>query len=264
MKASNESQLQYEGDLFYLLLGSLHWIIDQGYYSLTMFNKGIIMVYRDLQDLYYLIAIDLSSNKLCGETPHVMGELTGLVLLNLFNNMLSGSIPSSLGNPSNLEALDLSLNSLSGKIPQQLAELIFLSLLRISHQSPFVPPSASDDDDQDSGFFGEFDWKVAVIGYGGELLAGVALGSTFSHEIFAWLKRRIREVVKAKKARPMRARPKKATWQLRNGGKRIKSFEELVQQAKSTDMKKFQFKLEILKNSPSEFNSPNEQGQLRK
>ena len=134
MKASNESQLQYEGDLFYLLLGSLHWIIDQGYYSLKMFNKGIIMVYRDLQDLYYLIAIDLSSNKLCGETPHVMGELTGLVLLNLFNNMLSGSIPSSLGNPSNLEALDLSLNSLSGKIPQQLAELIFLSLLRISHQ----------------------------------------------------------------------------------------------------------------------------------
>ena len=56
-------------------------------------------------------------------------------------------------------------------------------------ESPFVPPSASDDDDQDSGFFGEFDWKVAVIGYGGELLAGVALGSTFSHEIFAWLKR---------------------------------------------------------------------------
>ncbi|KHN34853.1 Receptor-like protein 12, partial [Glycine soja] len=158
MKASNESQLQYEGDLFYLLLGSLHWIIDQGYYSLKMFNKGIIMVYRDLQDLYYLIAIDLSSNKLCGETPHVMGELTGLVLLNLFNNMLSGSIPSSLGNPSNLEALDLSLNT-------------------------------SDEDDQDSGFFGEFDWKVAVIGYGGELLAGVALGSTFSHEIFAWLKR---------------------------------------------------------------------------
>ncbi|RZB57808.1 Receptor-like protein 9DC3, partial [Glycine soja] len=205
MKASNESQLQYEGDLFYLLLGSLHWIIDQGYYSLKMFNKGIIMVYRDLQDLYYLIAIDLSSNKLCGETPHVMGELTGLVLLNLFNNMLSGSIPSSLGNPSNLEALDLSLNSLSGKIPQQLAELIFLSLLRISHQfSTFQGTSfegnqglcgnqlvkkSSDEDDQDSGFFGEFDWKVAVIGYGGELLAGVALGSTFSHEIFAWLKR---------------------------------------------------------------------------
>ncbi|KAG4933959.1 hypothetical protein JHK87_047961 [Glycine soja] len=79
-----------------------------------------------------------------------------------------------------------------------------------------------------------------------------------------WNTERIREVVKAKKARPMRARPKKATWQLRNGGKRIKSFEELVQQAKSTDMKKFQFKLEILKNSPSEFNSPNEQGQLRK
>ncbi|KAG4958144.1 hypothetical protein JHK85_044524 [Glycine max] len=54
--------------------------------------------------------------------------------------------------------------------------------------SPFGPPSASDDG-QDSGFFIEFDWKVVLIGYGRELVAGVALGRTFSHEIFAWLKR---------------------------------------------------------------------------
>ncbi|KAG5106997.1 hypothetical protein JHK82_043967 [Glycine max] len=48
--------------------------------------------------------------------------------------------------------------------------------------SPFGPPSASDDG-QDSGFFIEFDWKVVLIGYGRELVAGMALGRTFSHEL---------------------------------------------------------------------------------
>ena len=35
--------------------------------------------------------------------------------------------------------------------------------------------------DQDSGFLGEFDGKVVLIGFGSGLLAGVTLGSSFSH-----------------------------------------------------------------------------------
>ncbi|XP_029128811.1 receptor-like protein 7 [Cajanus cajan] len=124
MIASNESQLQY-GDfptynLTNIRFNYLNWMNDIYPYTFTMSNKGVVMVYEDLQDFYTLLAIDLSSNKFCGDIPDVMGDLTGLVLLNLSNNMLSGSIPSSLGKLSNIEALDLSQNSLSGKIPQQL------------------------------------------------------------------------------------------------------------------------------------------------
>lgn len=35
--------------------------------------------------------------------------------------------------------------------------------------SPFAPPSISDDD-QEFGIFGEFDWKIVLIGYGVDLL----------------------------------------------------------------------------------------------
>jgi len=114
-------------------------------------------------------------------------------------------VETSLGKLSNLQALDLSLNSLSGKIPQQLEELTFLSYLNVSLNnlsgpipqnkqfatfegcsfegnqglcgnqlfkkceddagSPFAPPSATEDD-HDSGFYIEFDWRVVLIGYG--------------------------------------------------------------------------------------------------
>ena len=86
-----------------------------------------------------LIAIDLSSNKLCGEIPNVMGDLTGLGLLNLSNNMSSGSIPSSWGNLSNLQALNLSHNNLLGLFPQQLEELTFLSYFNVSFNNLSAP-----------------------------------------------------------------------------------------------------------------------------
>ncbi|RZB53707.1 receptor-like protein 6 [Glycine soja] len=228
MKSSNYSQLQYESYPPLKFVGSSTSMNVVFSYLFTMCNKGRVMVYANLREFYYLIAMDLSNNKFSGEIPDVMGDLIGLILLNLSNNMLSGNIPSSLGKLSNLEALDLSLNRLSGKIPQQLEELTFLSYMNVSFNnlsgpipqndqfdtfegssfegnqglcgnqllkkcdtdggSPFAPPSASDDD-QDSGLFGQFDWKVVLIGYGGGLLAGVALGRTFSQEIIEWLKR---------------------------------------------------------------------------
>ncbi|XP_047162687.1 receptor-like protein 7 [Vigna umbellata] len=231
MMASNESRLQYELHSNITLSGRVSWWSNGYSYSLTMFNKGSVLVYQNLQELYYLIAIDLSSNKFSGEIPVVMGDLTGLVFLNFSNNMLSGSIPSSLGKLSYLEALDLSFNRLSGNIPLQLEELTYLSYLNVSFNnlsghipqhnqfatfqnssfmgnqglcgsplskkcendagSPFIPHSTSDDDDdddKDSGFFVGFNWKVVLIGYGGGLLAGLALGWTFSQEVFEWLK----------------------------------------------------------------------------
>jgi hypothetical protein len=52
-------------------------------YSFMMSNKGLLMVYANLQEFYSLIAIDISSNKISGEIPRVIGDLKGLVLLNL-------------------------------------------------------------------------------------------------------------------------------------------------------------------------------------
>ncbi|MCH93370.1 receptor-like protein kinase, partial [Trifolium medium] len=127
MKTSDPNQLQYKQGITYLRSrrSGEYWKVDNSY-SFTMSNKGIVMVYEKLQEFYSLIAIDISSNKISGEIPIVIGDLKGLVLLNLSNNILTGHIPSSLGKLSNLEALDLSLNNLSGNIPQQLAQITFL------------------------------------------------------------------------------------------------------------------------------------------
>jgi len=219
MKTTNVSQLEYRS-YWKSNNAGLYYTTEDKFYSFTMSNKGLAMVYNHLQNFYRLIAIDISSNKISGEIPQVIGELKGLVLLNLSNNHLIGSIPSSLGKLSNLEALDLSVNSLSGKIPQQLAEITFLEYLNVSFNNLTGPipqnnqfstfksdsfegnqglcgdqllkkckdharPSTSDNGN-DSGSFFEIDWKIVLIGYGGGLVAGVALGNTCFPQVFAW------------------------------------------------------------------------------
>ncbi|CAI8591777.1 unnamed protein product [Vicia faba] len=220
MKTSDTSQLQYEqGE--YSGKGNVS-------YSFTMSNKGMVLVYEKLQEFYSMIAIDMSSNKISGQIPKVIGDLKGLVLLNLSNNNLVGSIPSSLGKLLKLEALDLSFNTLSGKIPQQLTQLTFLEFFNVSLNNltgpipqngqfstfqsnsfegnkglcgdqllnkcldhaghSYSPPSASDGE-HDSESFIEIEWKVSLIGYVGGLIAGVALGTTYSSQVIRWLKR---------------------------------------------------------------------------
>ncbi|RHN44199.1 putative leucine-rich repeat domain, L domain-containing protein [Medicago truncatula] len=226
MNTFNASQLQYESYSTSNNEGQ-YFTSTEKFYSLTMSNKGVAMVYNNLQKIYNLIAIDISSNKISGEIPQGIGELKGLVLLNFSNNLLIGSIQSSLGKLSNLEALDLSVNSLSGKIPQQLAQITFLQFLNLSFNNLTGPipqnnqfstfkgdsfegnqglcgdqllkkcidhggPSTSDDDDddEDSGSLFEFDWKIVLIGYGGGLVAGMAVGSTFFLQVLSWLKKK--------------------------------------------------------------------------
>ncbi|MED6208459.1 hypothetical protein PIB30_045251 [Stylosanthes scabra] len=223
MMMSNVSQLEYEDRVISFVGKS--WIIYIDY-AFTMSNKGVVMSYNELQHLYYMVAIDLSSNRMSGIIPDVMGELKSLVLLNLSNNMLSGNIPSSLRKLSNLEALDFSYNNLSGNIPQQLTELTFLEFFNVSfnkltgtipengqfstfpensfegnqglcgiqllkkcgdHGMGSMPQS---DGGQDSGPSSvQFDWKIILIGFGGGLVAGVSLENAFGRNFFAWLKK---------------------------------------------------------------------------
>ncbi|CAI8591776.1 unnamed protein product [Vicia faba] len=225
MKTSNTSQLQYEETSIFYSFDKAGGSSMRGNvsYSFTMSNKGMVMVYEKLQEFYSMIAIDMSSNKISGEIPKVIGDLKGLVLLNLSNNNLIGSIPSSLGKLSNLEALDLSFNGLSGKIPQQLTQLTFLEFLNVSfnnltgpipqnqqfstfQENSFEgnqglcgdqlskkctehPGPSSSDGDHDSESFIEIEWKVSLIGYAGGLVAGVALGISYSSQVLRWLRR---------------------------------------------------------------------------
>ncbi|KAL9374439.1 hypothetical protein Peur_034059 [Populus x canadensis] len=109
-----------------------HSIMNNQYeYSMTMTNKGVMILYEKIQDS--LTAIDLSRNGFEGGIPEVLGDLKALHLLNLSNNFLSGGIPPSLSNLKGLEALDLSQNKLSGEIPVQLAQLTFLAVFNVSH-----------------------------------------------------------------------------------------------------------------------------------
>ncbi|QHO09117.1 Receptor-like protein [Arachis hypogaea] len=222
MIISNKRQLDFK-DVIY----SENMSIDLDWYLFSMSNKGVVMDYLGGQYLHHMVAIDLSCNKISGEIPDTMGSLNGLVVLNLSNNMFTGSIPSSFGKLSNLEVLDLSLNNLSGNIPQQLTELTFLGFFNVSFNnlsgpipengqlSTFdnnsfegnkdlcgiqllkkcedhpKPPLQEPDGDQDSesGSFFELYWMVILIGYGGGLVAGLALGNAFSVDVYRLLKK---------------------------------------------------------------------------
>ena len=78
-------------------------------------------------------SIDLSSNKLTGEIPAEIFNLTEMKTLNLSGNMLTGLIPQEIGRLEQLESLDLSRNQLFGSIPASIADLNFLSFLNLSY-----------------------------------------------------------------------------------------------------------------------------------
>nr|GLL21629.1 receptor-like protein 12 isoform X1 [Ipomoea trifida] len=85
--------------------------------------------------LKYMSGIDLSANRLIGEIPFELGNLTEIRALNLSHNNLNGTIPETFSKLHNIESLDLSHNKLIGKIPNTLLKLYSLEL---QGQSLFV------------------------------------------------------------------------------------------------------------------------------
>ena len=141
----------------------------------------------------------------------MIGNLKSLKGLNFSHNMLTGSIPASLANLTNLEWLDLSSNQLVGEIPQKLTDLASLQLLNLSqnHLVGAIPHGKQFDTFENDSYNGNlglcgfplsrgckndspqlssgvsegdsvpgklFDWKFALIGYGGGLLFGISMG----------------------------------------------------------------------------------------
>ncbi|KAF4361039.1 hypothetical protein F8388_016848 [Cannabis sativa] len=74
----------------------------------------------------------LNENQLVGKLPESLGQLKNLVRLSISNNLLQGPIPRSLGSLQNLTYLEQSYNRLTGNLPNSLGELSELSFLDLS------------------------------------------------------------------------------------------------------------------------------------
>ncbi|VFQ88480.1 unnamed protein product [Cuscuta campestris] len=76
--------------------------------------------------------ISVLVNRLSGEIPKALGNITSLNYLNLEGNQFSGVIPSEIGNLINLKTLMLSSNRLVGSLPTSFSALVNLQDFRIS------------------------------------------------------------------------------------------------------------------------------------
>ncbi|XP_035540276.1 receptor-like protein EIX2 [Juglans regia] len=106
----------YNGSISYSDSASLVW---RGRESVLKSFLGLVKM------------IDLSNNKLHGEIPEGITNLTELVALNLSRNNLSGLITPKIGLLRNLQSLDLSRNQLYGEIPMSISNISFLSQLNL-------------------------------------------------------------------------------------------------------------------------------------
>ncbi|XP_040996097.1 receptor-like protein 15 [Juglans microcarpa x Juglans regia] len=97
-------------------------------------TKNRILSYKG-DVLNYMSGIDLSCNKLEGEIPPELGDLSRIHALNLSFNNLTGSIPTSFSKLNQIESLDLSNNNLDGIIPPQLVELNSLAVFNVAHNN---------------------------------------------------------------------------------------------------------------------------------
>ncbi|WCJ27276.1 Leucine-rich repeat transmembrane protein kinase [Euphorbia peplus] len=74
----------------------------------------------------------IAINRLTGQIPSSLGNITTLTALSIENNLFSGTLPPEIGNLVNMEILILSANNLTGNLPQSLSNLTKLTQLRIS------------------------------------------------------------------------------------------------------------------------------------
>ncbi|KAL1085464.1 hypothetical protein V6Z11_D08G052300 [Gossypium hirsutum] len=97
-------------------------------------TKGASYTYKG-NILEYMSGIDFSCNRLTGEIPIEIGNLSEIRSLNLSHNNLTGHIPSTFSKLKQIESLDLSHNNLIGRIPAQLTELYTLAVFNVSHNN---------------------------------------------------------------------------------------------------------------------------------
>ncbi|KAL5549929.1 hypothetical protein UlMin_000105 [Ulmus minor] len=122
--------------------------------------------------------IDLSSNRLTGNFPYQILNLTGLVSLNLSRNSWNGRLPRDIGHLNELESLDLSRNQFSGEIPTSMSDLHFLSFdasVYIGNEAlcgPPLTPNCSSEDPPSNETVEDEIRKWFYVGLGPGFVAG--------------------------------------------------------------------------------------------
>lgn len=131
-------------------------IQDDHVVSIVLTNNNLQgTIPESIEDLKYLEKFDLAFNKLTGELPIALTELSQLKVLKLemnrlkgvlpknfdklvvleelvlFNNMIEGEIPESIGQAKNLKVINLSSNFLSGGLPKSIENLSQLYSLEL-------------------------------------------------------------------------------------------------------------------------------------
>ncbi|KAL0321321.1 UNVERIFIED_CONTAM: putative LRR receptor-like serine/threonine-protein kinase RFK1 [Sesamum radiatum] len=91
---------------------------------------GVLPV--NIVKLPYLQEVSVLVNRLLGEIPKELGNITSLTYLNLEANNFSGPIPSDIGKLINLKTLILSSNQLTGQLPASFSALKNLYDLDVS------------------------------------------------------------------------------------------------------------------------------------
>ena len=97
-----------------------------------------------LTNCTYLTDLEISFNNFGGELPKCIADFsTTLIYLLLDNNKISGNIPKGIGNLTNLEELGMRNNKLSGHIPFEIGKLHKLQYLGLSANNIFgnIPSS---------------------------------------------------------------------------------------------------------------------------
>ncbi|KAK9064304.1 hypothetical protein SSX86_015684 [Deinandra increscens subsp. villosa] len=82
-----------------------------------------------------LLDISLLGNRISGEIPRELGNISTLTKLDLEANQLSGTVPPDLGKLTNLVSLILSSNRLTGRLPTTLGQLGNLTNFRINENN---------------------------------------------------------------------------------------------------------------------------------
>uniref|UniRef100_A0A7N2LED4 non-specific serine/threonine protein kinase n=1 Tax=Quercus lobata TaxID=97700 RepID=A0A7N2LED4_QUELO len=97
-----------------------------------------------LTNATYLTTLEINFNNFGGELPKcIFNFTTTLIKFILNNNKISGNIPIGIGNLTNLESLDMGNNKLSGHIPFEIGKLHKLQYLDLSANNFFgnIPSS---------------------------------------------------------------------------------------------------------------------------
>ena len=141
-----------------------------------------------------LIELEMGGNRLSGQVPVELGELTALqIALNVSHNMLSGEIPMQLGNLHMLQYLYLDNNELEGQVPSSFSDLSSLLECNLSYNNLVGPlPSTPLFEHLDSS---NFLGNNGLCGIKGKACPGSSASSYSSKEAAAQKKRFLREKI---------------------------------------------------------------------